>query len=392
MADLLNLYDIAQASGKQSVYVFNNRCTPVQHRRSTCRKCIEACPVEAITYHERKLTVDHVACVGCGACTTVCPTEAIISLEPNANALMGAALRSMRNNDGLAVVACERICARDAVKDEHFAQVPCLCRVHESMLADLVAFGAKRLMLVDGGCSNCKLRSCDKVTADVVASTEEMLSRVGSTVRVERVSEFPADFEREEAGTIGEQRRAAFEDARVSSKDVLGRAFKLFAKQETQSSKMSATVVQALGIDLDDPEPLAPRRQEKLVDALFKIGEANGALPDPFAAYDPKAEGEAEGTVGAESAAVMKSRFFGMLEFRDDRCNQCGICAVVCKHDALVRSKRKTPDGKNYFVEFTPSKCVQCALCQDACFRKALTVKDETPAAALFSFEPVLYR
>ena len=55
-------------------YTINDKCT-------NCGKCVEICPVEAITKGEKKHIIDAEKCVDCGQCEGECPTGAI---EPGA--------------------------------------------------------------------------------------------------------------------------------------------------------------------------------------------------------------------------------------------------------------------------------------------------------------------
>lgn len=41
------------------------------------RACVEECPVDCIYEGERTLYINPLECVDCGACESVCPTEAI---------------------------------------------------------------------------------------------------------------------------------------------------------------------------------------------------------------------------------------------------------------------------------------------------------------------------
>jgi len=45
-----------------------------------CLKCVEACPVEAITFNGKWLVIDDGLCTGCGDCVDVCP-EGVIFLN-----------------------------------------------------------------------------------------------------------------------------------------------------------------------------------------------------------------------------------------------------------------------------------------------------------------------
>ncbi|WP_317705334.1 4Fe-4S binding protein [Methylomarinovum caldicuralii] len=45
--------------------------------REGCRRCVDACPAEAIALRPTAVEVDPYLCQGCGDCTTVCPTGAL---------------------------------------------------------------------------------------------------------------------------------------------------------------------------------------------------------------------------------------------------------------------------------------------------------------------------
>ena len=42
-----------------------------------CEACVSTCPVEAIKVVGKKCVIDGPVCVDCGACASSCPTEAI---------------------------------------------------------------------------------------------------------------------------------------------------------------------------------------------------------------------------------------------------------------------------------------------------------------------------
>ena len=57
-------------------YVIAAACIDVMDR-----SCIEECPVDCIYEGERKLYINPVECIDCGACVPVCPVTAIFALE-----------------------------------------------------------------------------------------------------------------------------------------------------------------------------------------------------------------------------------------------------------------------------------------------------------------------
>jgi NAD-dependent dihydropyrimidine dehydrogenase PreA subunit len=53
-------------------YVIADACIDVMDR-----SCMEECPVDCIYEGERKLYINPIECIDCGACQPVCPVEAI---------------------------------------------------------------------------------------------------------------------------------------------------------------------------------------------------------------------------------------------------------------------------------------------------------------------------
>lgn len=51
-------------------YVISEKCT-------SCGKCKDICPVEAISKGDKRYVVDAETCVSCGQCADVCESEAI---------------------------------------------------------------------------------------------------------------------------------------------------------------------------------------------------------------------------------------------------------------------------------------------------------------------------
>ena len=82
MPNLVDIVEIAEALESKAVFLATDRCVVVRNRHSSCTKCADACPVDAVLAVNNVLTLDGGRCVSCGACTTVCPTEALIPLAP----------------------------------------------------------------------------------------------------------------------------------------------------------------------------------------------------------------------------------------------------------------------------------------------------------------------
>ena len=110
MPNLIDIVEVAEALESKAVFLAPDRCTVVRNRHSSCRKCTDACPTDAVGAKDNVLALDNERCVACGACTTVCPTEALIPLAPLDEDLAASVADAVVASGGRAVFACARIC------------------------------------------------------------------------------------------------------------------------------------------------------------------------------------------------------------------------------------------------------------------------------------------
>lgn len=372
IADLVDIAEFAQGMGKNPLYVEPHRCLQVKHRRTRCHACVDVCPAGAVHVGDNKIKVDFESCVGCGACSTVCPSEALIPIEPpdvklheDGEQLLEEAVQ-LGLPEGTVCIACARKASRHEASDQSYIEVSCLCRVHEELLIGLVAEGAKRIVLVDGDCATCKLHSCDEVTQMVQANAKAMLEYQGNAAVIERASSFPKGIAEYVQYDLRDSRREFFSSSADQGKDAFGKTMRFLIKREASKDSTVATVAEALGLtrEEDVQKVMEARRQTDLVDALYEVGEP--------------------------TSDALDCRFFGTIEIDSVKCSMCCICAVVCPTKALKRAQGTKTDelGKRVLLEYWPSDCVQCHLCEDVCFKSCLTVKSGVSSEALFSFEP----
>ncbi len=371
MPNIADIIEVAEELEDKAVLALPERCVAVRNRNASCTKCIDACLANAISVHNNVLAVDARACVGCGACTTVCPTEALVSLAPPDRVLEQAARDALeRAGEGCGVVACARIAARGVADPHKFAQVPCLARVDESLLLGLAAAGARSITLVDGECKTCKYRATSAGVDETVSLTNGLLEAQGSAVRVSRASSFPAGMELADSRSLlGEARRGFFASAGSWTASAAEKTANLVIRKNLGVKDAAKTLREQLGIGEDGSLPtIAEHRHSQVLDAMDRLGQP---------------------AVGS-----VHTRLFGSVRIDASACNACGMCAVFCPTDALKKSKIKpqpaedgTPDGGS-FLEFSAADCVQCGLCVDACMKKCLVVEDDVSLTELFDFEP----
>jgi ferredoxin len=66
---------------------YASKCVHTRRGIEGCRRCIQACPAQAIGPQPNGVQVNPFLCQGCGACALVCPTEAIVHLPSSENTL-----------------------------------------------------------------------------------------------------------------------------------------------------------------------------------------------------------------------------------------------------------------------------------------------------------------
>lgn len=370
MPNIADIIEVAEELEDKAVVPASKRCVAVRNRNASCRKCIDACPADAISVHNNVLSVDHKACVACGACTVVCPTEALIPVRPADEALEQAAAEAMTSLDGRAVIACARIASKGLADPHKFAEAPCLARVDESLLLGLAAVGAKDIVLVDGCCKTCRFRETSPGVDETIASANSLMQAQGAPAMVSRASEFPEGLALKNAKSLlGEARRGFFTSATSWTASAAGKTAEMVIRKNLGMKAKDATLREQLGAGASGTLPqFQERRRSQVLDAMDRLGE-------------PAVE-------------QIETRLFGRVEIDASVCNSCGMCAVFCPTGALSKSPIKpspnadgTPDGGS-FLEFSCAECVQCGLCVDACMKKCITVSPQVRTAELFDFEP----
>ena len=367
MPSINDIAQVAEALEKSPVIVVKDRCVAVRNRNATCRKCVAVCQVDAIEVVANDIYLDASTCMACGACTSVCPTEALVSVRPTDEVLAKGVALASAASEGHAVFACARISSKRLADPSKYAEVPCLARLDESVVLNLVAHGVHAVSFVDGTCATCKYRACVPAIDATVLYANELLTAQGSDVRVQRTSAFPEEMLVEDtAGLFGSTRRGFFSEAAGAAK-------------ETAWVAARTTIQQELGID---PEEIA-------IGERLRVGE-DGAMPRlNMPRHDTTIN--AMDTIGLPVADAVETRRFGSVNIKLEKCNACGMCAVFCTTGALRRDIAQKASDPLKCLEFSASECVQCGLCRDVCWKGAIELSPKVSTAQLFDFEPVAF-
>ena len=369
MSSVQDAVQIWQKLESDKLHVLMHRCVRVRNRNVSCRKCVDACPVECITVEGNSLAVDPFACIGCGTCATACPVGALIPLKPADRQLEDLMVNSLDLNDGTAVIACREMAdkARGRIDPGKVVRVECLSRVDESLLASLAGLDAQRVMLVCGDCDSCELSRAGQVALDVVLTMRDILTLWNSPMTVEVHQRFPS-FVRFQA-EYDEGRRDLMRDARDAAFDVAAATADYEIKNALQSDEGQefsfAMLRSTNGRNLPQ---FMPHRRERLHEALDYLGT-------------PRDE-------------ILTSRLWGHAELDPEACDGCGLCEMFCPTGAIrlvyddedaegprTRSSRAHVQAVDVF----PRQCLQCRTCEDICPRRAIRIDPQVFASDIAS-------
>lgn len=373
MPSINDIVEITQELESKPVLILSEKCVAVRNRNSSCTRCIDACPAGVVDVRDNVLSIRFDGCVACQACCTACPTGALMPLQPMDADLMAQVADGMRTLEGTAVIACARISSRHEADPRTYAEVPCLCRVDESAIVDVVSEGADEVLLVDGGCRTCRYRDTRETTDIVVGGAKELLDIWGSGARVRRASAFPEACllsERDRRRMKGESRRkffgAARDDAKKAASVTLAQQLKL---DEGKAAPTLRDMFALLGHRQTLPQFHA-RRQLDLMNALDRIGEP------------------------APADEEITTRLWGKVTIDADTCTACGMCLMFCPTGALHAAPDEDArlEGCDALYEHWAAECTQCRLCEDSCLKNCLQVSDGLTPSQLIDFEPRSFR
>lgn len=334
--DLGQVEGILERLESRSLVVAPELCTRQRHRRSTCTRCVDVCPVGAITWNEG-LVIDWEVCTGCGMCAAVCPTAALEARGPSNDELTVQIQRVIRDQDWVAI-ACPQ--AQERVEGSApCITVRCLGRLDESLLVGAAAHGAQAVWLVDGACQDCPQAAGRALAETVVARANALLEAFEVSARAAFLHDLPVGSGEGEVGrgsAEGVSRRGLFKAlARETARVGETRAETMRGDQGEQEAPAGA------GGDL--PQEL-PSSRLLLLAALKRLGAP------VVTALDHRASGA-----------------FAQFQLGEG-CTGCQMCAFFCPTGALTRVVEDNRVG----LAFRTSHCVNCGLCRDICYRDAV--------------------
>lgn len=302
----------------QFIFFSEKQCIHGRSRTKDCRECLTICPVGAIQSADRKISVNHYLCQGCGACALVCRADAIRMIHPSAEEILARLENTLTNRTGvdrpsiLFINATETPGYDNKTDNERSNDISVHFPVEQSghiglgLLAASLAYGASRVVVV----------CADQEPKDIVGAVERQTDMA----------------------------RAVLEGLNLSGGKTP------FAKDLPGSSDTSKLKCMMIGFDA---HPLPAQ--------AFSLRKGNRAIVRQAVQHLYDQSGVQERGISLPDGSP-----FGAVAVNSAACTLCMACAVVCPTGAMSAA------GLVPRLEFIESRCHQCGLCQEACPEKAI--------------------
>ena len=415
-----NLIDIAQRFAERSpvALLHEERCLSERDLGSTCSRCAEACPADAIVVGAKRREddapaaafgsvtkdglagprIDDEACVRCGRCVTACPTAALLAVAPfDDDALLNEAARAgaaacahakraeaaatakandaddcgVSAGDGLDDDAEEAAAHGDELFDMCAPTAGFVCeraaragRIDAERTVTLPCLGwVDEALVVHLACSGAQriaLLTAACSSCEHAAAAGHLPPTMDAAQRILDVWGIDATVSIVEA--IDDVSAADDQEAvgEVSRRGLFSQARSALADAaaDAASAQVEALVGRRTG-DAVAPEP--DRRRWQMLDDLHAAG-----LPD--------------------GDTVVPRCVAPHVSIDVERCSGCALCAGFCPTQAL-RKVGKVAGGRT-LLEFDPALCRDCGTCEDTCRYEALVREESLTVSQLFALEP----
>jgi ferredoxin len=283
------------------VMVDHGACLQARHQRSECHFCIVACPHQALSSDERRITADPALCTRCGLCAGACPTGAVSIRGINQEAVLAAG-----------EVRCNEVTGSGT-------QLPCLGWLTPDHLVAM-ALRHGKVALVCGDCEACRWARGGSMAAGAVAAANGALAALGRAADV----------------TMGrpEARAAAAAQRAVSRRELL-------ALWSTETSQIAKELLPAREVNPAQLPARVPARRS----AWVKRAEPEKVQPGahlPSETWKARTVSDACNGCGVCAAfcptgafAQSRSEEGWALAHQPAACVACGACVELCPVGAI---------------------------------------------------------
>ncbi len=309
------------------------RCVRVRSKRATCDRCMRACPVDGIRIDGG---IDILRCTYCGACVSVCPTEAFTMLGFTETELVDR-LSALPQELTWVLFYCERARSRLPGRVRRWGiKVGCLAGLTESLLLFSAALGKQIFILRPSDlCKGCDNERALPMASGAIARVERLLSGLGPSIQV---------VERLPKGLSPGLSAGAEPALELNRRQFLGEV----VQGLKQLPVRLLTGVSGEGQSEDPERPKGPA-----ITAKRPVSKR--------AVYMQALQGLVDKGLAMTSAVALR-------HIEASRCYFCGVCARLCPTEAIVQEGEE--EGAS--LKFFPSRCTNCGLCLEICLQDGL--------------------
>jgi ferredoxin len=299
-------------------------CVRALSKFSTCTKCVDVCPVTTIEIVDNLPTFTPSACVDCGGCVGICPTEAFALKEFSTVEFFFDLLQSEEN-----LISCKK-------------NLPCISVLNVEHLISLALASEEPFVMDLGHCANCEIR--EPLYGQIVQNIEEANFVLSSFTDRQLVSE--------EIGYLPKETGEAEEQQESSRRSFLSNLSLKGAVKRKEAFDEAVEADEQKRFEIDNTV-IERIRDKKLTDKRKILFTTLKKTPKPEN-YEVLPEEEVS---------------FASQKYVDESCTNCQICYRICPTGAL------SSDGKFSLINFDTMLCVKCRLCHDACEPDAIKLQ-----------------
>lgn len=348
----LNLRELVGEFDKPKFFQYKQRlCAHSRNEKIGCQACIDVCSASAIRSNASAkgatklqaatghapggIIVEPALCVGCGACTTVCPSGALTYATPTAGdtgqrlrrlltayqAAGGQHAAVLLHSQGAGARMIDEL-GRAAAVDKSVHGVPARvlpqalwhsASVGVELWLSAIAYGANQVMVLVTDEDAPQYREALRAQMDIAQAILSGLGYSGVHLHL---------LQARDARDLAEL------DAALRCAPAQG---------VTQAARFAVQAEKRATLDL-------------ALEHLLAQAPARAALPEAIA-------------LPAQGSPL------GSLTVNTDRCTLCLSCVGACPESALADNTERPQ------LRFTESNCVQCGLCASTCPEQAITLQ-----------------
>ena len=302
---------------EKPLYVSYNAaiCAHSRNHKTGCTKCLDACPVSAISPQGDHVTIDSAVCGGCGACASVCPTGASSYAMPAREDLI-ARLSALMSTYRAAGGTSPTLLIHD---QQHGATViDLMARFGRGLPANVLPFAVNQVTQIGH----------DTLAAALAVGADRIVVLIDPARRDET-------------------------DGLTAEIDLTGAIVAAMGYQNADD--------RIIVIDEHDPETVETR--------LWNTSALPGLKPHDFLASSDKRQAartafwllNSDAPQPQDMIALPERAPYGRISVNTEGCTLCLACVSTCPVGAI----RDNPDKPQ--IRFVEQDCVQCGLCATTC-------------------------